>query len=69
MIGFAVRRLGWALVTALIASIVAFVLFWAIPDVDPSFWLGGAQHGTAETRAIATRSTALTTRCRSNTCA
>jgi peptide/nickel transport system permease protein len=54
VIGFAVRRLGWALVTALIASIVAFVLFWAIPDVDPSYWLGGARHGTAETRAIAT---------------
>jgi ABC-type dipeptide/oligopeptide/nickel transport system permease component len=25
-----------------------------IPNVDPSYWLGGAEHGTEETRARAT---------------
>lgn len=54
MIAFAARRLGWALVTAFIASIVAFLLFWTIPNVDPSYFLGGAEHGTDATRAQAT---------------
>jgi peptide/nickel transport system permease protein len=54
MIGFAARRLGAALVTAWVASIVAFVLFWTVPNVDPAYWLGGGQKGTNETRALAT---------------
>jgi peptide/nickel transport system permease protein len=54
MIAYAARRLGAALVTAWVASIVAFVLFWTVPNVDPSYWLGGAQHGTNATRARAT---------------
>ena len=39
------RRLGWALLTAFVASMVAFVLFWTIPNVDPAYWLGGERHG------------------------
>jgi peptide/nickel transport system permease protein len=54
MIGFAARRLAVALVTAWVASIVAFVLFWTIPNVDPAYWLGGGQKGTNQTRALAT---------------
>jgi peptide/nickel transport system permease protein len=54
VIWFAARRLGWALVTALIASIAAFAMFWAIPNVDPEFLLGGAQRGTEASRARAT---------------
>jgi peptide/nickel transport system permease protein len=54
VIAYAARRLGAALVTAWVASIVAFVLFWTVPNVDPSYWLGGAQHGTNATRARAT---------------
>jgi peptide/nickel transport system permease protein len=54
MIGFAARRLAAAVVTAWVASIVAFVLFWTIPNVDPAYWLGGGQKGTNETRALAT---------------
>jgi peptide/nickel transport system permease protein len=50
---FAARRLGWALLTALIASILAFALFWAIPNVDPEYFLGGAEKGTDATRARA----------------
>jgi peptide/nickel transport system permease protein len=53
MIGFATRRLAAALVTAWVASMIAFVLFWTVPNVDPSYWLGGAQHGTDFTRAQA----------------
>ena len=53
MISFAARRLGWALVTAVIASIVSFAMFWAIPNVDPEYLLGGAEHGTDATRARA----------------
>jgi peptide/nickel transport system permease protein len=41
-------------VTAWLASIVAFVLFWTIPNVDPAYHLGGAEKGTNETRAMAT---------------
>ena len=55
MIAYAAKRLAWAVGTAWIASVVAFVLFWAIPNVDPSFLLGGGQKGTNETRAIATK--------------
>ena len=54
MISFAARRLAAALVTAWVASIVAFVLFWTVPNVDPAYWLGGGQKGTNETRALAT---------------
>jgi peptide/nickel transport system permease protein len=53
VISFAARRLGMALLTALIASVVAFAMFWAIPNVDPSYWLGGAEKGTDQTRARA----------------
>ena len=55
MIAFIARqaRRG-ALLTAWVASVVAFVLFWAVPNVDPSYWLGGAEKGTNETRARAT---------------
>ncbi|MGH2847250.1 MAG: hypothetical protein ACRDL0_14720 [Thermoleophilaceae bacterium] len=51
MLAFGLRRLGWALVTMVIASIVAFTLFWAIPNVDPEFRLGGGVRGTDATRA------------------
>ena len=54
MIAFAARRLAAALVTAWVASVVTFVLFWTVPNVDPSYWLGGAEKGTNETRARAT---------------
>jgi peptide/nickel transport system permease protein len=54
VIRFAARRLGAALVTAWVASIIAFVLFWTVPNVDPSYFLGGAEHGTKFTRAQAT---------------
>ena len=53
MISFAARRLCWALATAVVASIVAFLLFWTIPNVDPEYWLGGGRKGTNETRALA----------------
>ena len=53
MIAFAARRLGAAAVTAWVASVVVFVLFWSVPNVDPSYWLGGAEKGTNETRARA----------------
>ena len=54
MIAFAVRRLAWALLTAFAVSIITFVLFWTVPNVDPSYFLGGAEHGTNATRAAAT---------------
>jgi len=54
VIGFAIRRLAWAAVTAFAASIIAFVLFWMVPNVDPAYHLGGAEKGTNETRAMAT---------------
>jgi peptide/nickel transport system permease protein len=54
VIAFVARRLAAALVTAWVASIVAFVLFWTVPNVDPSYWLGGGQRGNNETRARAT---------------
>ena len=54
MIGFAARRLVTALLTAWVASIIAFVLFWTVPNVDPAYWLGGAEKGTNATRARAT---------------
>lgn len=53
MIALIARRLAVALVTAWVASVVVFVLFWAVPNVDPSYWLGGAEKGTSETRARA----------------
>jgi peptide/nickel transport system permease protein len=54
MIAFIARRLAWAVVTAWIVSVIAFILFWTIPNVDPAYNLGGGQKGTEETRAIAT---------------
>jgi len=53
MISFIARRLAWAVVTAWVASVIAFVLFWSVPNVDPSYWLGGGRHGTNYTRAKA----------------
>jgi peptide/nickel transport system permease protein len=55
VISFAARRLGWALVTAFLASVVAFVLFWTIPNVDPEYWLGGGEKGNEATRAHAVK--------------
>jgi len=54
MIVFSIRRLFAALLTAWVASIIAFVLFWTVPNVDPSYWLGGGDKGTNATRALAT---------------
>jgi peptide/nickel transport system permease protein len=54
VIAFVARRLAAAAGTAWAASVIAFVLFWTVPNVDPSYWLGGAQHGTDFTRAQAT---------------
>jgi peptide/nickel transport system permease protein len=53
MIAFAARRFGWALLTAFLASVTAFLLFWTIPNVDPEYWLGGAEKGNDVTRALA----------------
>jgi peptide/nickel transport system permease protein len=53
LIKFAAKRLGWAVVISLLASIVAFLLFWTIPNVDPAYKLGGGRHGTNKTRAEA----------------
>jgi peptide/nickel transport system permease protein len=50
MIGFAARRLAAAIGTAWVASLLAFVLFWTVPNVDPSYFLGGGRHGTDFTR-------------------
>jgi peptide/nickel transport system permease protein len=54
MIAFTARRLVAAVLTAWAASIIAFLLFWTVPNVDPAFWLGGGQKGTNATRALAT---------------
>ncbi len=51
--GFAARRLAWAAGSAVLASIIAFVVFWTIPNVDPEWALGGGQKGTDQTRAAA----------------
>lgn len=53
MITFIIRRLAAAVLTAWVASLLAFFLFWSIPNVDPSFWLGGGQKGNDQTRAQA----------------
>jgi peptide/nickel transport system permease protein len=50
VIWFTARRIGAAIVTAWVASVIAFVLFWTVPNVDPSYFLGGAEHGTEFTR-------------------
>jgi peptide/nickel transport system permease protein len=50
---YAARRALWALGTVVLASIVAFTLFWAVPNVDPEFNLGGGRHSTAATREAA----------------
>jgi peptide/nickel transport system permease protein len=54
MIGFVARRLAAALATAWVASVLAFVMFWMIPNVDPAYWLGGAEKGNNATRERAT---------------
>lgn len=54
MIGFALRRFAWALFTAWVASVLAFFLFWTIPNVDPAYKLGGERHGTERSRERAT---------------
>ncbi len=54
MIAYATRRLGWALFTAWIASVLAFFLFWTIPNVDPAYKLGGERQGTERSRERAT---------------
>jgi peptide/nickel transport system permease protein len=54
VIRFATRRFAAALVTAWVASVVAFVLFWTVPNVDPAYLLGGAEKGNDATRARAT---------------
>jgi peptide/nickel transport system permease protein len=53
MIAFATRRLAAAAATAWVASLLAFFLFWTVPNVDPSYFLGGAEHGNDFTRAQA----------------
>jgi peptide/nickel transport system permease protein len=50
---YAAARALRALGTLVLASVVAFLLFWAIPNVDPEFHLGGGVKGTDETRAAA----------------
>jgi peptide/nickel transport system permease protein len=50
VIWFTTRRIGAAIVTAWVASVIAFLLFWTVPNVDPSYFLGGAEHGTEFTR-------------------
>lgn len=47
---FAARRLAWAVLTAWLASLLAFAVFWAVPNVDPEFNLGGGVRGTNESR-------------------
>jgi peptide/nickel transport system permease protein len=53
MIPFAARRLAAAVATAWVASLLAFFMFWTVPNVDPSYFLGGERHGTDFTRAQA----------------
>ncbi|HEX8207624.1 MAG TPA: ABC transporter permease [Solirubrobacteraceae bacterium] len=50
---YAAQRLAWAVGTAAAASVVAFVLFWAVPNVEPEWALGGREKGTNATRAAA----------------
>jgi len=54
MIAFAARRFGAALLTAWVASVLAFLLFWTVPNVDPAYKLGGGRQGTDRTRQQAT---------------
>jgi len=51
--GFAARRLAWAAASAALAAVVAFVVFWKIPNVQPEYELGGGDRGTEATRAAA----------------
>ena len=53
MRAYAARRCAWALGTIVVASIVSFTLFWAIPNIDPGYNLGGAEKGNQETWAAA----------------
>ena len=55
MIRFAARRFAAALITAWVASIIAFVLFWTVPNVDPSYFLGGAVIYTRTARTVPRR--------------
>jgi peptide/nickel transport system permease protein len=50
---YVARRAAWAFATIVLASIVSFTLFWAIPNIDPGFNLGGGQKGNQETWAAA----------------
>ena len=52
MIIFTVRRLFAAVLTAFAASVLAFFLFWTVPNVDPAFWLGGNSLNVARKRAM-----------------
>ena len=53
LVAFAARRLAWAAGSAALAAVIAFVVFWKIPNVEPEYQLGGAEKGTNETRAAA----------------
>jgi peptide/nickel transport system permease protein len=53
MIPFAARRLAAAVATAWVASVLAFFMFWTVPNVDPSYLLGGEEKGNEFTRAQA----------------
>jgi len=53
LVGFAARRLAWAAASAALAAVVAFVVFWKIPNVQPEYELGGGDKGTEATRAAA----------------
>jgi peptide/nickel transport system permease protein len=50
---FVARRVLWAIGTVALASVVAFILFWAVPNVDPEYHLGGREKGNDATRAAA----------------
>lgn len=50
---FAARRAAWAAGTAVLASLIAFVVFWAVPNVQPEFELGGGNKGDDASRAAA----------------
>jgi peptide/nickel transport system permease protein len=48
-VNYVTRRVTSAALTVLLASVVAFSIFWAIPNVDPGFILGGGNSGNQET--------------------
>jgi peptide/nickel transport system permease protein len=53
LLRFAARRLAWAALTAWTASLLAFVLFWAVPNLSPEWSIGGKERSTERTRAQA----------------